>query len=136
MNEIIDDDAMRFTDYMTTTWVDNLTARFPIEMWTHDDNVEGQRTNNHLEGWHSTLNKALLRPHPNIFKFIEMLKSEQRNFETQLRILQAGGAPPTQRAAARQVNNRLVRLRQRLTNNDINVYQYAGFVGAILKLHD
>lgn len=136
MNEVIDEDATRFTDYMTTTWVDNLSARFPVEMWTHDDNIEGQRTNNHLEGWHSTLNKALSRPHPNIYQFIEMLKSEQRNFETQLRILQAGGAPPVQRAKARRVTDRLVRLRQRLTNNDITVHQYAGFVGAILKLHD
>ena len=68
--------------------------------------------------------------------FFSLLKCGAAEFRDSVAILQADGAPPAQRTTARRVTDRLVRLRQRLTNNDINVYQYAGFVGAVLKLHD
>ena len=80
LNEVNDEESTRFTDYMTSTWIDRVTAKFPIELWSQDENIDGIRTNNHLEGWHSTLNKAMSRPHPNIFMFVEMLKSEQRKY--------------------------------------------------------
>ncbi len=78
LNEVNDVEADRFKDYVTSTWVDGNVARFPIELWTQYDNIEGLRTNNHIEGWHSKLNRAIGRQHPNIFVLIELLKDEQR----------------------------------------------------------
>ncbi|XP_041358542.1 uncharacterized protein LOC121375235 [Gigantopelta aegis] len=46
-----------FTDYVTTTWVDD-DSLFKVAMWTQHGNI-GPRTNNHLEGWHSKLNRSL-----------------------------------------------------------------------------
>jgi hypothetical protein len=78
LNEVADEEVDRFKDYVTTTWVDDIAARFPVELWSQYDNIAGMRTNNHLEGWHSKLNHAINRPHPNIFALIELLKEEQR----------------------------------------------------------
>ena len=136
MNEVDDEAAQRFKDYVTTTWIDNMTAHFPMELWTQYDNIDGIRTNNHLEGWHCSINRLLRRPHPNVFALIEILKAEQRSTETEVHLLQAGRAPPVQRAAHRHITERLVHLKQMLLNGDINVHQYAGSVGGVLKLRD
>ena len=40
MNEVDDEAAERFKDYVTTTWIDNMTARFPMELWTLYDNFD------------------------------------------------------------------------------------------------
>ena len=74
MNEVDDEAAQRFRDYVTTSWIDNMTARFPMELWTQYDNTDGIRTNNHLEGWHCSINRLLHRPHPNVFALIEIIR--------------------------------------------------------------
>ena len=78
LNEVANEETDRFKDYVTTTWVDDIEACFSIELWSQYDNIAGIRTNNHLEGWHSKLNHAINRPHPNIFLLIELLKKEHR----------------------------------------------------------
>ena len=122
MNEVVDEEADKFKDYMVTTWIDEYQAKFPIEVWTQYDNIAGIRTNNDLEGWHSSLNKELSRAHPNVYALIEILKFEQRRFEMQLRGIMAGDAPPTQRPIYRRITERLVRLNERLLANDITIY--------------
>ena len=47
-------------------------------MWNHFSTV-GPRTNNNLESYNSRLNKLIAVPHPNIWKFINMIKSEELN---------------------------------------------------------
>ena len=86
MNEVDDEAAQRFKDYVTTTWIDNMTARFPLELCTQYDNIDGIRTNNYiyLEGWHCSINRLLRRPHPYVFALIEILKAEQRSTETEV----------------------------------------------------
>ncbi len=125
---------MRFCDYVTKTWVDNLTALFPIEIWNQSDNVGGVRTNNHLEGWHSRLNKELGRPHPNVYALIEILKAEQQRVEHRLRLLRFGDVRPQQRPKYRKVTEKLLRLQRRLRAEQITIHEYAGAVGGILKL--
>ncbi len=53
--------------------------------------------------------------------------------EVQLAQIRAGGAPPQQRAVYKCVQERLRLLQLRLAANDINVYEFAGAVGGILK---
>ena len=43
MNEVDDEAAERFKDYVT--WIENMPARFPMELWTQYDNIDGIRTN-------------------------------------------------------------------------------------------
>ena len=38
--------------------------------------LDGQHTNNYVEGWHSRLKKVVVKPHPNIFELIEVIKNE------------------------------------------------------------
>ena len=136
MNEVDDEAAEHFKDYVTTTWIDIMTAHFSMELWTQYDNIDRIRTNNHLEGWHCSINRLLRRPQPNVFALIEILKAEQRSMETEVRLLQAGRAPTIQRAAHRHITERLVRLKQMLLNGDINAHQYAGSFGGVLILRD
>lgn len=52
---------------------------------------EGPRTNNHVEGFHSALNKSVHTAHPNIYKFIDIMKGEQRKQELKLMQIATGG---------------------------------------------
>ena len=135
MNELNGEPARLFKDYVTSTWVDNLEARFPVELWSQFENIAGTRTNNHLESWHTTLKRQMNRPHPNIFCLIEVLQLEQQKFEHQHRLIQAGDPVPQQRASYRRVTEGLVLLRQRLLRNEIDAYEYdyAGAVAGALK---
>ena len=42
-----------FVDYVTSTYVDDIDAQFPRELWSHYDNDSGIRTNNALESRNS-----------------------------------------------------------------------------------
>ncbi|XP_041357763.1 coiled-coil domain-containing protein 158-like [Gigantopelta aegis] len=68
-----------FTDYVTTAWVDD-DSLFKVAMWNQHGNI-GPRTNNHLEGWHSKRNRSLTNAHPNIYEFINKLKTLKRKPE-------------------------------------------------------
>lgn len=99
--------------YARVTWVDPENSRFNRTLWSRF-NVEGSicsyqvnmiqltfsicsyqligpRTNNHVEGWHSALNKSVARAHPNIFKFIDLIKQEQKKAELKLLQIETGG---------------------------------------------
>ena len=53
-------DPTSFTDYVTTYWLE--TRR---HLWNHYL-IQGPRTTNHLEGWHSKIKKQIQHAHPNI----------------------------------------------------------------------
>jgi len=81
------------------------------------------------------LNQELGKPHPNMFRFIEIIQQEQQiRVEQQVRLLQAGQAPAQQRPKYRRVTERLLRLKTRLINNEITGYHYAGAVAGTLKM--
>lgn len=52
---------------------------FKHEMWNSFDNVvEGMsKTNNAIEGWHSSFQRQISARYPSIWKFIDGLKREQ-----------------------------------------------------------
>ncbi len=53
----------------------------------------GPRTNNHVEGFHSKLNKYLKAPHPHIFKLINVYKRYEVTSNVHyLSILSSSGA--------------------------------------------
>jgi hypothetical protein len=59
-------------EYFCNTW---LNGQHPFAMW----NVYRQdtRTNNKLEGWHNSMNRAVKKSNPNTFELITTLKMEQ-----------------------------------------------------------
>jgi hypothetical protein len=57
LNALVDNDdnsiqTIKFKDYVTETWVEG-----SIQGWNEFDN-DGARTTNHIEGWHSKVNKV------------------------------------------------------------------------------
>ena len=79
----------KLIDYVFGTWV-GPSANFGSEIWSRY-NIKGPRTNNHVEGFHSALNKSVHTAHPNIYKFIDIIKGEQRKQELKLMQIATGG---------------------------------------------
>lgn len=103
-----------FSDYFVTTYLDNVTSRFPRMMWNHWNNMsqDSVRTNNSLESWHKNLKGLVGSAHPNIFKIVTKLKEEQKRVETEILMLRAGhqtGRP--KRVAVRRRDIRLERIK-------------------------
>ncbi|XP_065318870.1 uncharacterized protein LOC135926865 [Gordionus sp. m RMFG-2023] len=73
-----------FMEYMDFTWL-GVNAIFPRNIWTRYQ-VDGPRTNNHLEGYHHALKRKTNVAHPNIYCLINILKRHQHSSE--LKILQ------------------------------------------------
>ena len=53
-----------------------LNPRYPHTFWNVNIRVQDHlpRTNNNLEGWHNRFAQIVEQPHPNIWKFIDILK--------------------------------------------------------------
>ncbi|XP_041356817.1 uncharacterized protein LOC121374011 [Gigantopelta aegis] len=95
-----------FTDYVTTTWVDD-DSLFKVAMWNQHGSI-GPRTNNHLEGWHSKLNRSLTKAHPNIYEFINKLKDVEEKTRRTLIQLDHGAAPVPRKRVYRDIDTRLM----------------------------
>ncbi|KII66875.1 hypothetical protein RF11_08087 [Thelohanellus kitauei] len=94
------------TDYFEDNWIgrnghNNIrrNARFPIHMWNLMQTVmDGQaRTNNAVEGWHSSFSKSLGSSHPNIWVFLKAIQKEQNLNEYRLSQANAGANTPQRR---------------------------------------
>ena len=78
-----------FFQYFQNTWLD---GNFPIRMW-NVYSMEGPRTNNNTEGWHSKLRKLAGKAHSNIYEAVTLFKSEQAATEVSCSWLQADCQP-------------------------------------------
>lgn len=117
-------------DYFASTWVDD-NARFEVGLWSRYE-VEGPRTNNHLEGFHSALKKAVGSAHPNIYKFIEAIKKEQKNNELKLLQLETGGQVARKNTKYVRMEGKIQLLIQRYKNNELVIPQFLDQVGGLL----
>ena len=41
--------------------------------------LDGSRTNNNAEGWHSKIRKLAVKAHPSIYEAVELFRSEHAN---------------------------------------------------------
>ena len=62
--------AKKIIAYFERTWI---KGSFEFYLWNHSSTI-GPRTNNHVEGFHSKLNRAIKSPHPYIFKLKNIFK--------------------------------------------------------------
>ncbi|XP_053400166.1 uncharacterized protein LOC123539956 [Mercenaria mercenaria] len=76
---------------------------YPVGLWNvHERTLAGEpRTNNQHEGWHRRFKTIVDKHHPNIFLFIDKLRSEQSRTETQVEKL-IGGQKPVKLFPAQQ----------------------------------
>ena len=58
--------------YFSNTWV---SGSYQVRQWNYYK-VDGPRTNNHIEGWHSRLKRVIGKAHPNIYELVEVVKEE------------------------------------------------------------
>ncbi|XP_046369698.2 uncharacterized protein LOC124144384 [Haliotis rufescens] len=121
------DNAQRFNDYIVTTWVGD-DARFPILLWNHNRNI-GPRTNDNLEGFHYRLNKSLPHHHPNIYRFVELIKQIEKSDSAKMRQIDFGTAPQGRKRVYREKENRLIRLWDQLQVGQKNCVQFLDAAG-------
>ncbi|XP_071105325.1 uncharacterized protein [Haliotis cracherodii] len=117
-----------FADYVTEQWVDG-GERF---MWNHFDTV-GPRTTNHVEVWHSKLSK-LAACHSNIFKFANLIKSEQNSAELTVMQLNAGGIVRPTKKVYRQLEERLEQQKRLLVTGVTTTLIYGDNVSHLVGL--
>lgn len=122
--------ATKLADYFTETWME---GQFPPSVWNHHGN-DGPRTTNHLEGWHSKLNRAVMKAHPNLFEIINILKKEQAANEVKLLQLEGGAQPPSKKRKYKIIDDRLSSLKRQLASNIKSPLEYTDSVSFLLHL--
>ena len=69
------------------------------------------------------------KPHPNIFEFTELIKSEESASEVLITQLRTGGVLAKRRNAYRKVDKKLDRLKEKFQNNKNGMCDYLKAVG-------
>ena len=118
--------------YIQNPWLDMENAQFAPFLWNHF--VTGNvRTINAVEGWHRIVNTFFKKPHPNIYKFIDIIKNQQR--KTSLRVAQLQGGAPNllQRKTYSAIDNAIQVLKEHLQNGVIDLPRYLDSVGYNLR---
>ncbi|XP_071103353.1 uncharacterized protein [Haliotis cracherodii] len=121
--------ADEFNDYILHAY----EARFPLSLWNHHQTF-GPSTNNNLEGFHSRLNASLNHRHPNLYRFIEIIKKIEKSEKTELSQLDLGAAPPARKRVYKEIDNRLSRLKDQLSHGVKTPLQFLDAVGKLLKM--
>ena len=97
---------------------------FPIAMWNvHVRTLEDRpRTNNNLEGWHRRFQAYIGGQHPNLWRFLDVLKREEAVTSVQIAQMVAGEQAPAQRRVYRNVRQRILTIVQDYANRDRIVF--------------
>ena len=110
-------------DYFVEQWVHDIRPKISRTIWSHYNN-NGARTNNHLEGWHSFLNKKVGKHHPNLFELIFHLQTIQQKNEQDLESIKNGGSIPQAKLVYRKLDESLKNLKVHLSNNEITPIRF------------
>ncbi|XP_046343376.2 uncharacterized protein LOC124124274 [Haliotis rufescens] len=119
--------ADEFNDYIVTNWVD-YEARFPLSLWNHHQTF-GPSTNNN-----GRLNASLNHRHHNLYRFIEIIKKIEKSEKTKLSQLDLGAAPPARKRVYKEIDNRLSRLKDQLSQGVKTPLQFLDAFGKLLKM--
>ena len=117
LQTIMPDDATPLTDYFEDTYIGRLRRSnqraqpyFPINVWNvytrADNNLP--RTNNAVEGYHKRLQSSLPCHHPNLWKFLDMLKGDIAINQVQVEQMVAGHVAPPPRKKYLDCNTRIL----------------------------
>lgn len=96
---------------------------FPVEMWNMYNRTRNHlpRTNNNVEGWHNGLQANINACHPNLWKFLDVLKQEENL--TRVKVTQClAGVPQPERKKYKDVNERIMNIVERYPGTPILDY--------------
>ena len=105
--------------YFESTWLD---GRFPIAMWNVFDS--SVKTNNCVEGWHSTFRICVGKCHPNIYELVTAINTEQNMTEKKVRAAREGEKPPPQKKIYRKRAEEMTLLKNRFNSGGLSLKEY------------
>ena len=97
---------------------------FPVAVWSQYWRVINRedRTNNYVEAAHKKLHRELGVDHPNLWRFIDALRSVQSERDTYLEQLVAGRAPRVKARRYLAADERIARLVEACDDSDPDGY--------------
>ena len=105
----------QFLEYFQDNWIER---NYPLYMWNMYS-LDGPRTNNNADGWHSKIRNLAGKAHPNIYKLaVELFKAEQTATEVSLMQLAAGGLPVRRRRKYKRHEKRLLTIKEKYEASD------------------
>ncbi len=107
----------QFWHYFRTTWLNPAE----LHLWNHCSN-DGPRTNNAVEGWHSSLKHKFSCPHIHLAKFLSELQLMFDEVDVRLAEL-LRGEPPKARCLTYITNDASIELAKQHFANFLNMYQ-------------
>lgn len=122
------DIVQQLHNYCIHQWIDLIDAQFAPFLWNHW-NTGNIRTTNAVEGWHRIVNSFLRKPHPNFFKFMNILKQQQHKVAVRITQLQNGAPGQRRRKKYATIDDTIQRLKVRLNAADIPLGSYLDAVG-------
>ncbi|KAL8614876.1 hypothetical protein ACOMHN_042834 [Nucella lapillus] len=97
---------------------------FPPAIWNVYQRDMTQRTNNKAEAYHRAFGETVQVRHPSLLTYIWHLKDQQARAEQQMTAAANGEAPPSRRRKWRQLEQRIVRLKNQFINGNRNLEEY------------
>ncbi|XP_065318285.1 uncharacterized protein LOC135926362 isoform X2 [Gordionus sp. m RMFG-2023] len=105
---------------------------FPHSIWTRYQ-VNGPRTNNYLEGYHHSIKRKTLCPHPNIYSLINILKRHQHASE--IKLIQINSGLNVNRKNRKYIQlNILIQNLTSLYDRNMDVYVFLDNISNLIKL--
>ena len=100
-------------------------------MWNYF-RYEGLRTNNHVEGYHTRLNKKAGKAHPNLYEVLDLFRHEDAAACVTYMQLSAGQPAPKRRKKYDQMDARINKLGLEYMRCDRDLKSYLSAVGHIV----
>lgn len=130
LQEVVPDELMPVLDYFEDTYIGRQRRRrraqpiFDHKIWNMYERAVNElpRTNNNVEGWHRKLQSSVSSHHPNIWKFLDVLRREQDLNNLQIAQLVGGHAPEPQRKKYKASNERIVNIVRDFSNRSLLDY--------------
>ena len=123
---LTDDDVLKVIDYFEDNYIGRRRRRnrapplFSHEVWNINSRVINHlpRTNNSVEGWNRKMQSAVGASHPNLWRFLNVLKREQGLLNTIIDQSLGGHAPEPSRKKYRDCNARIQNIVDDYGNRD------------------
>ncbi|CAG2207603.1 unnamed protein product [Mytilus edulis] len=110
-----------FLDYFERNYLNGL---FPPQMWNVYERDMNNRTNNSVESFHRLWNNTVSVRHPSLWTFIRCLKDQQATLENSVEAVDRGDPAPKRKRKWRNLEARMMRLKEEYNNGTRNLDQY------------
>ena len=91
--------------------------------------IDGPRTNNILEGWHSRVKTLAGKAHLNIFEMVELFKTEQSHMEASIA---AGGTVRSKGPSRTRKEERIKKIEDKFDAGDYTLVEYFSAISGLV----